>query len=302
MSGKKNIQDWIIATRPWSFPASTMPALITISYLFFVHNELLVNINWVYGVLAFLGAAIFQASGNLISDYFDYQHGVDRKESFGSSRMLVDEVFRPETILRFGIILLFIGIALGLFLFAKTGVELLWIGFIGALATYFYYKLKFAALGDFVIFIVYGPLIGLGTAFVMTDQLMWNTVLLNIPVAFLVVNILHSNNMRDIRDDSKANIKTRAMVMGIKKSKIQYLVLAIGAYLGVIVMVVLGMLHPLTLIVFLSAPIEIKNIKLMLTAEIEKPELIKDLDANSAQLVLVFSLLLSIANFIAPVL
>jgi len=76
-----------------------------------------------------------------------------------------------------------------LFLFAKTGVELLWIGFIGALATYFYYKLKFAALGDFVIFIVYGPLIGLGTAFVMTDQLMWNTVLLNIPVAFLVVNI-----------------------------------------------------------------------------------------------------------------
>jgi len=40
----------------------------------------------------------------------------------------------------------------------------------------------------------------------------------------------------------------------------------------------------------------------MLTAEVEKPELIKDLDANSAQLVLIFSLLLSIANFIAPVL
>jgi len=117
----------------------------------------------------------------------------------------------------------FIGIALGLFLFAKTGVELLWIGFIGALATYFYYKLKFAALGDFVIFIVYGPLIGLGTAFVMTDQLMWNTVLLNIPVAFLVVNILHSNNMRDIRDDGKANIKTRAMVMGIKNPKFNIL-------------------------------------------------------------------------------
>jgi 1,4-dihydroxy-2-naphthoate octaprenyltransferase len=127
-------------------------------------------------------------------------------------------------------------------------------------------------------------------------------VLLNIPVAFLVVNILHSNNMRDIRDDGKANIKTRAMVMGIKKSKIQYLVLAVGAYLGIILLVVFGMLHPRTLIVFLSAPIEMKNIKLMLTAEVEKPELIKDLDANSAQLVLVFSLLLSIANFIAPVL
>lgn len=299
MDKERKIKDWIIATRPWSFPASTMPALVTISYIYFLKNRIPAEINWWYGILAFIGACIFQASGNLIGDYFDFKYGVDRKESFGSSRMLVDEIFPPKTILNYGLVMLAIGIGLGLFLFVHTGVDLLWIGAIGVLATFFYYKLKFVALGDLVIFIVYGPLIGLGTAFVMTNQLMWNVVLLNIPIAFLVVNILHANNMRDIRDDSKAYIRTHAMALGMKGAKVQYLLLAVGAYLGVVLMVVFGMIHPLALIVFLSLPIELKNIKQVRKAEVANPELIKDLDANSAQLVLIFSLLFALANFVA---
>jgi 1,4-dihydroxy-2-naphthoate octaprenyltransferase len=299
MSKERKITAWIIATRPWSFPASTMPALVTISYVYFLKNEIASDINWFYGVLAFIGACIFQASGNLIGDYFDFKYGVDRKESFGSSRMLVDGIFSPKTILNYGVVMLAIGILLGWFLFIHTGPDLLWIGGIGVLTTFFYYKLKFAAFGDLVIFIVYGPLIGLGTAFVMTNQLMWNVVLLNIPIAFLVVNILHANNMRDIRDDSRAHIRTQAMVLGMKRAKVQYLILAVGAYVGIILMVVFGMVHPLTLIVFLSLPIELKNLKQMKKAEVENPELIKNLDADSAQLVLIFSLLFAVANFFA---
>jgi 1,4-dihydroxy-2-naphthoate octaprenyltransferase len=85
----------------------------------------------------------------------------------------------------------------------------------------------------------------------------------------------------------------------MKRAKVQYLLLAIGAYVGVLLMVVFGMVHPLALIVFLSLPLELKNLKQMRKAEVEKPELIKDLDANSAQFVLVFSLLFALANFIA---
>jgi len=59
------------------------------------------------------------------------------------------------------------------------------------------------------------------------------------------------------------------------------------------------MLHPLSLVVFVTLPIALKNIKVMQLAEIEKPELIKDLDAASAQLVMAFSVLLSLSNIIA---
>jgi 1,4-dihydroxy-2-naphthoate octaprenyltransferase len=276
-----------------------MPALLTISYIFFLKNEITADINWVYGVLAMIGAVLFQASGNLIGDYFDYKFNVDRKDTFGSSRMLVDGVFKPKSIFTYGISFLIIGILLGLFLFINTGTDLLWIGAIGVMGTYFYYKMKFIALGDLLIFIIYGPLIGLGTAFVMTNQLHWDVLLLNIPVAFLVVNILHANNTRDIRDDGKANIKTQAMLLGIKGSKIQYILLAMGAYVAVALMVAFGMLHPLCLAVFLSMPLALKNIKQIQKAEVDKPELIKDLDAGSAQLVMAFSVLFSLSNFIA---
>ena len=31
---KRTFKDWFIATRPWSFPASAMPIIVSIAYLF----------------------------------------------------------------------------------------------------------------------------------------------------------------------------------------------------------------------------------------------------------------------------
>jgi 1,4-dihydroxy-2-naphthoate octaprenyltransferase len=142
----------------------------------------------------------------------------------------------------------------------------------------------------------------MGTAFVMTGELYWEVILLNVPVAMLVVNILHANNTRDIKHDAMANIKTQAMVLGIKGSKIQYVVLALGAYVVLIFMNAIGMVHPLTLVTLLTVPVALKNIRVMMQADIEKPEVIKDLDAMSAQLVMMFALLFSVLNLIAKAL
>lgn len=290
-------KNWIIATRPWSFPASAMPALFAMAYVFYMQDSI-ESIHWGYGVAALLGAVLFQASGNLIGDYFDYMYKVDRKESLGSSRMLVDGVFTPKTIFWFGIIVLCMGILLGLFLWSQTGNDLLWIGIVGALGTFFYYKLKYMALGDVLIFIIYGPLIALGTAFVMTNQLYWEVVVLSIPIAFLVVNILHANNTRDMRDDKLANIKTQALLLGEKGSRIQYTFLAIGAYVAVAIFVLLNMISPLALLVIVTLPLAKKNINLIKQAKIDKPEIIKDLDAMSAQLVMAFTLMYALGIFI----
>lgn len=295
-------KDWIIAARPWSFPASTMPALIAVSYAFYMQSKMAMDVNWWYGVLAILGAAIFQASGNLISDYFDYKHKVDRAETFGSSRMLVDGVFKPKTILYYGLTLLMIGSVIGLYLLLNTSVSLLWIGAIGVLGTYFYYKLKFNALGDVTILVIYGLLISLGAYLVTTNMLNWKLLLIGAAPGFLIVNILHANNLRDIKHDGEANIKTQAMLLGVKNSISQYIVLGIGAYIIIALTVVFGILHPLCLVVFLTFPVLMKNIKQIKLAEFDKPEIIKDMDASSAQLVMMFSLLLAVANFIAGIL
>lgn len=295
---QNTFKQYLIAARPWALPASTMPALVAISYVFLIRHELL-NINWWYGVLALFGAAIFQTAGNLISDYFDYKYGVDRTETFGSSRMLVDKVFSPKTILRYGLILLLIGCLIGIYFLFNTSYNLLGIGLIGVFCTFFYYKLKFNALGDLTIFIIYGQLIALGTYLVMTNQLRGNILLISASLGFLIINILHANNTRDIKHDGEANIKTQAMVLGVKKSITQYILLSYGAYFIILLCVVLGILHWLSLIVFITLPVLLKNIKVMKTAQVEKPELIKDMDAATAQLVMMFSLLLAISNFAA---
>ncbi|MHB9056175.1 MAG: UbiA family prenyltransferase [Paludibacteraceae bacterium] len=299
MQANRTSKDWLVSTRPWSFPASTMPALVAISYAFYVNSNTAIEINWWFGILAFFGAAVFQASGNLISDYYDFKYKVDRKESFGSSRMLVDGIFKPKTILNFGLILLSVGVLLGIYLAFNTSFSLFWIGVIGVLCTGFYYKLKYIALGDLTIFIIYGLLIALGTYVVLTHSLQWRILLISSSLGFLIINILHANNTRDIKHDGQANIKTQAMVLGVKKSITQYILLGYGAYFIILLCVVLGFLNWLSLIVFITLPILIKNVKVMKTAEVEKPELIKDMDGASAQLVLMFSLLLALSNFIA---
>ncbi len=296
---QRTLKHWLIAIRPWSLPASSMPALAVISYIFYLQKNGSLQVNWIYGLLAFSGAVIFQAASNLIGDYFDFKHGVDRKDSFGSSRLLVEKIFTPREILCYGFILLTIGSLVGLFLAFQSGTPLLWIGTIGVLSTIFYYKLKYMALGDIIIFIIYGQLIALGTFFVMTGNIDLKILALAAPIGLLVVNIVHANNTRDIFHDKRAGIKTLAMLIGLNGAKIQYAFLALMAYILIAIMIVMNILPPICLLVFLSLPLTVKNIRKMNSAQPDSPQIIMDLDGDSAKAVMFFSVLFSISIFSA---
>ena len=241
---------------------------------------------------------IFHAGGNLISDYFDYKNGVDREDTFGTA-MLVAKIFEPKTILYYGITCMIVGTALGLFLVSQTGLPLLIIGFVGFIGAGFYYQFKAKALGDFLIFIVYGPVISMGTFYAMTSVVSWESALLCCPIAFLTVNILHANNTRDILSDKRANIRTLAMNIGVKNSIRLYTTLCGMAYLFSIILILTGVLHWITLFAFITLPVALKNIKQINTAKLENPENIADLDVKTAQLQLMYSLSMIISIFIS---
>lgn len=297
-----NLKAWFLATRPWSFPASMMPALMVFAYVFYLsRTNGLGEINILNGLLALLGVVFFQAAGNLISDYFDYQFGVDRKDTYGSSRLIVDGLFSPKTIFHYGLVLLALASFIGIILLANTSIQLLSIGLIGVVGTYFYYQLKYHALGDLVIFILYGLLIAFGTMFVVTGEMDWNILLISTPIGLLIVNILHANNTRDIEPDHRAGIATFAMKIGLTASKWIYCTHALMAYLLVVLLIILGRLPLLCILVFISIPLAVKNIKVMMSASEGHSESIKDLDKGSAMLVMLFSLLLIIGNILAGV-
>lgn len=301
------MNNWILATRPWSLPASLVPALIAFAYAFWSvksgitypggmgWHEPLSSWSvpsWLLGIFAVCGAVIFQIAGNLISDYYDFNHGVDRAGTFGSSRMLVNGVFTPRQILNFGLTALAIGIFIGMLTFLFAGPHILWIGSLGVTGTYFYYILKYHALGDLCIFIIFGILVPLGVTYSMTSTLDWHIVAVTAPIGLLIVNILHANNTRDIRDDGKASITTQAMLLGLKCSKYKYVVYTILAYAGILACCILGILPWTCVAVVLTAPIAVRNTKCMFSAHsTDHPEAIKSLDSMTAQLVIAFGLI-----------
>ena len=294
---KHTLKEWFMVTRPWGYALSILPAALAVAYVFFENSVTPLDVNWWYGILAVIASPILQAGGNMMSDYYDYKNNVDRKETYGSSRMLVNKQFEPREVYWFSISMMVIGNIIGIYLLLNTSWHLLWIGLAGIIGSYFYFFMKYRALGDLNIFIIYGQLISLGTYLVMTNTLSWKMLLVAAAPGFLIVNVLHANNTRDIKHDGVAKIKTAAMLLGIKGSIIYYFAFTIGAYLLIVLCVIFGIQHWATLLIFISLPMALKLMKQMRTADKEKPENIQKLDEGTAQLVMVYMLLLVIGNF-----
>ncbi len=299
---KHTLKEWFMVTRPWGYALSIMPAALAVAYVFFENSITPLDVNWWYGILAVIASPILQAGGNMMSDYFDYKNNVDREETYGSSRMLVNKQFQPREVYWFSISMMVIGNIIGIYLLLNTSWHLLWIGLAGIIGSYFYFFMKYRALGDLNIFIIYGQLISLGTYLVMTNTLSWKMLLVAAAPGFLIVNVLHANNTRDIKHDGVAKIKTAAMLLGIKGSIIYYFAFTIGAYLLIVLCVIFGIQHWATLLIFISLPMALKLMKQMRTADKEKPENIQKLDEGTAQLVMIYMLLLVIGNFAGGIL
>ena len=85
------------------------------------------------------------------SDYFDYKHKVDARDTFGA-KTLTDGMFTPREIYRLSMALLAVALVAGIGLLWRTGLPLLYIGIGGAACSLLYPPLKYRALGDVVIF------------------------------------------------------------------------------------------------------------------------------------------------------
>ena len=299
MNRKQHIKNYLIAAHPWSFPASAMPALVAFTFVFYsYHTGAFATVNWINGILAVVGAVVFHAAGNIIGDYYDFVNGVDGKEKTGPIRLLVTGYFKPKTILFYSFAVFLVGVILGIYLMLRSGLPLFFIGLIGILCALFYYKLKYIALGEVVIYISFSQVIALGVVYVMTSQLVWSSLLIVAPVGLLVVNILHANNTRDLVLDKQAGIKTQAIILGIDGSKILYQTLSLAAYILVAIIVTFHLLHPYSFAVLLSLPLALKSIKKMKRVRLDSLHEIQTLDVDTSKLVAIFSLLLIVGNVI----
>ena len=291
---KHSLGQWLFAVRPWSFPASAMPILVTLAYLFWAGAEM----NWGFGVWALINMVLFHVAGNVWSDYNDYKKSVDREDTTGATT-LTSGMFQPHEIRNLAIGVFIVAAIGGVGLVLLTGLPLLWIGLAGAAFTLLYPMLKYNALGDVDILLTFAFLPTIGTSFVTTGAIDWSVLLIALPVGLITDGILHSNNTRDMVPDKRAKIKTLAMGLGVKVSAVMYSFEVLFPFAWVIVCVAMKLMPWPVLVALVAFPIALACSKTMMKSVGEGADLILDLDQKTAQLQMVFSLLLSVAFVIS---
>jgi 1,4-dihydroxy-2-naphthoate octaprenyltransferase len=295
MSNRKHtFGEWMIAVRPWSFPASAMPVIAATAYLFWKGAQ----INWLFALWALVNIVIFHAAGNTWSDYFDFRKKVDAEDTFGAKTMTTG-MFTEKEILRLSLGLTIIAAAGGVGLLLLTGLPLLWIGLGGLFCTLLYPLLKYNALGDLVILLAYAFLPTIGTSFVATGAIDWSILLIALPIGLITDGILHSNNTRDAQTDKRAGIRTMAMSLGSKASALLYGFEVLFPFVWVGMLSIIGFLPLTTIIIFLTLAVAIGCAQTMMKSLNGDMRIIADLDARTANLQLLFSSLMTIAFVIA---
>ena len=291
---KRTLKDWIFATRPWSFVVSATPVIATVSYLLWKgYGE---QIDWTNAVLALVGIIFFHAAGNVFSDYYDYRNGIDSKEAFCVPTLVTGD-FKPSEFKSLAYGLFFVACVIGIIIMIRCGFPLLYIGIPGLILTLLYPKLKFIALGDLNIFVVYGILPMLGTSFCTLGAFIWDTLLLSIPIGLITVAVLHANNTRDIITDKKVGATSFAAVIGEKASMWTYIFYQWTPIVYTIVLSLSGLFPLISAIVILGSVVALGNTKQALKYKTEGISAFNLLDMMAAKLQLVFGILL-ILSFI----
>ncbi|HBB67108.1 MAG: 1,4-dihydroxy-2-naphthoate octaprenyltransferase [Elusimicrobia bacterium GWA2_56_46] len=219
----------LVILRAYSWPASAVPVVLgtVIAYNAGAFSPAAL-------ALTLLAALAVHSGANLANTYFDFRNGIDRPD-FSDDRALVDGLITPPAALKLSLALFGAAAAIGVyFAFSLRLPLLLGLGAAGFLLAWFYtagkISYKYKALGDFGVFLAFGPLIVAGTALIQTGRFLPEALWASAPVGLLIAAILHANNMRDLDSDLGSGIKTLAGTLGRKKSKNFYRALLYAPY------------------------------------------------------------------------
>ncbi len=245
---QKQLNIWYQAARPRSLTATYIPVALG-GVMAWEHDQF----NAFRFLLALVGVLFLQISANLLNEYFDHKKGADIGKTHGLGMIIARGVMTPRQVLIGGIITLALGCMIGLYFVAITGPLVLWLGVTGAIVVILYtagpLPLAYIGLGELAVFIFMGPLIVLGTYYALAEEVNNDTIWASLPIAFLVANILHANNLRDLDADKARNKRTLAVIFGRRFAVLEYQFLTTGAFIATLILVILNIAPAMTLIV-----------------------------------------------------
>ena len=219
---------WVMGARPRTLAAAAVPVAVgTVVGRLGSSGGL---VWWRAGCAGIVALAI-QVGTNYANDYSDGVRGSDDRR-VGPLRLTSSGLARPGQVKAASFLAFGVAALAGLALAASLGWWLIGVGLACFLAGWLYTggpkPYGYLGLGEVFVFVFFGLVATVGSAYVQHGRLTAAAVAAAVPVGLLSVTLLESNNLRDVEGDAAVAKRTLAVRIGANRARWLY----VGALLA----------------------------------------------------------------------
>ncbi len=218
---KKNmlypVRLWWRIIRPHTLFAAVAPVLVGLMVAGMQGDASLQGLT---AIVTLLSALSLQVFANLVNDYYDYQKGADKKGRVGFRRALAEGEVSVQQMRVALVVTLAVVVLSGFYLVLYGGWLILGIGLTAILFAWLYtatrYSLAYLGIADLFVFLFFGVLATVGTAWLQTGRWEWQAFSAGGVNGVISMCVLCINNLRDRDDDARVGKRTIPVRFGHK--------------------------------------------------------------------------------------
>jgi 1,4-dihydroxy-2-naphthoate octaprenyltransferase len=249
------ISKWLISTRAAVLIMTFISAAL--AGLFAWRDNSFSFLPWL--ALTF-GLIMAHASNNLFNDYTDYTRGVDQKNYYRAMyglQPLVAGLMTKRQHLAYFAVSGVLALGSGLYLVWHNGSDIIVWALLGTgtfFLLFYTWPLKYIALGELAVLLVWGPLMIGGGYYVIVHRWDWNVVWAGVVYALGVTTVIFGKHIDKLQSDREKNIHTLPVLIGEKVSRYMVIGMMILPYFLLLYLVATKYFTPLILIVLIAIP------------------------------------------------
>ena len=224
------LRRWVLAARVRTLPAAGVPVIVGATLV------RPASINWPNSSLCLVVALALQIGTNYANDFSDGVRGTDEVR-VGPFRLTASRLVPAKRVRDAALASFLVAAVFGVVLASRTSWWLVAIGVTAVLAGWFYTggpkPYGYFGLGELFVFIYFGLVATIGTAYVQHLSIPGRAWWLGVAAGFMACALLEANNLRDVEGDRVAGKRTLASRLGRTRASSLYALCVAGVLVGI---------------------------------------------------------------------